>query len=241
MVLFILISTILLFFCLYFCYEIKNLKQKQESLELELLKILDRKLTINKDIISMENISNDEKTVPEEDVVPEEKNESLEEKDVITTIKEEKEKKYIARTNEKEELTLKCQNPTETSLKQEVSSSTSNSPILDITPNISLAQDFNPIEFVKKDKDTISIEQKKDVTTKEIKDNEYLKEISKQIEQELNPKTIDLTEYEKKQEEQAIISYKELLNRKASDYQQNSKENTRTLIEELKKLRDSLM
>lgn len=42
----------------------------------------------------------------------------------------------------------------------------------------------------------------------------FVEEISKRIEKELEPKAIDLTDYEQQQEDQAVISYKELLRNK---------------------------
>ena len=60
------------------------------------------------------------------------------------------------------------------------------------------------------------------------KDN-YIEELPKYTSDNL----INLTNYEKDEEENAIISYKELMNNK-------SKEDTKLFIENLKKLRDSL-
>ena len=40
---------------------------------------------------------------------------------------------------------------------------------------------------------------------------EFIEEISKRLSEEVEPQTIELTDYEKRQEEEAIISYKELL------------------------------
>lgn len=56
---------------------------------------------------------------------------------------------------------------------------------------------------------------------------------------ELKPQTIELTDYEKDQEENAIISYQELLNVKDKINILNDDE-TVDFIEELKKLRNSL-
>ena len=55
---FIILSTILFFFCLYLYFDNKKLNQRIIELELETKKILERKLINNKeDLISIENIS----------------------------------------------------------------------------------------------------------------------------------------------------------------------------------------
>ena len=83
----------------------------------------------------------------------------------------------------------------------------------------------------------------------------FVEEISKRIEKELEPKAIDLTDYEQQQEDQAVISYKELLRNKDSrgDYEDNIEEKimhemdydlTRSdddeFLEELKSFRNDL-
>lgn len=68
---------------------------------------------------------------------------------------------------------------------------------------------------------------------------DYMKNLSQQLEHEIKPQTIELTDYEKKQEETAIISYKELLS--ASKNQQKEEEyDEKELLEELKKFRNYL-
>ena len=89
---------------------------------------------------------------------------------------------------------------------------------------------FNVDEFVKRDK-----------STSEISTSDYLENISNAIYEEIKPQTIELTGYEKEQEENAIISYKELLKASKSSNSVNvSQEDTSEFIEELKKLRNSL-
>ena len=89
---------------------------------------------------------------------------------------------------------------------------------------------FNVDEFVKRDK-----------STSEISTSDYLENISNAISEEIKPQTIELTGYEKEQEENAIISYKELLKASKSSNSVNvSQEDTSEFIEELKNLRNSL-
>lgn len=124
------------------------------------------------------------------------------------------------------------------------------------------------VNYIEKNKDTISIDKiskefdvKKEVNMHNNSENnnivndkfnpddyikkEYnkkfnLEELSKKLDECLEPKTIELTEYEKKQEESAVISYKELLKLKDEIYPINEEDDTKYFIEELKKFRNSL-
>ena len=87
------------------------------------------------------------------------------------------------------------------------------------------------------------IQNSKPLPTENIKPNtqqmDYIKNLSQKLEQEIKPQTIELTDYEKKQEETAIISYKELL---SSSKKQDKKEeyDEKELLEELKQFRNYL-
>lgn len=94
--------------------------------------------------------------------------------------------------------------------------------------NNNLQQNFNLNEFI--NKKTIPTENNYD----------YLQALSEKINEELRPQTIELTDYEKRQEEQAVISYKELLKCKDNSSTLDSKQETINFIEELKRLRNSL-
>lgn len=67
----------------------------------------------------------------------------------------------------------------------------------------------------------------------------YLSDVSQKLAKEMTPSTIELTEYEQEQEDNAIISYKELLraHEKSSD---DMYDEDFDFIEELKEFRDSL-
>ncbi len=91
-------------------------------------------------------------------------------------------------------------------------------------------------------KDT-NIEQKVEKVVEEEKQENltFAEEISRKMEQELKPQTIELTDYEKQQEEEAIISYQELLNsNKDRLYNITEEEETVDFINELKSFRSSL-
>lgn len=69
---------------------------------------------------------------------------------------------------------------------------------------------------------------------------EFIEEISKRLAEEVEPQTIELTDYEKRQEEEAIISYKELLKVKDRLYKITDDEEIDTFIDELKEFRTNL-
>ena len=97
---------------------------------------------------------------------------------------------------------------------------------------ISQSNNFNPNDFVKKTpKKANSIKKNNQITN-------YLEEVSNQLANELTPKTIELTDYEKIQEEQAIISYQELLSLK--DKSQDNNNETNDYLEDLKEFRKLL-
>lgn len=74
----------------------------------------------------------------------------------------------------------------------------------------------------------------------EVDNKTFIEEISKRMEDELQPQTIELTDYEKKQEEEAIISYRELIKVKDRLYRINDDEEIETFIDELKEFRTDL-
>ena len=92
-------------------------------------------------------------------------------------------------------------------------------------------------------KDILDSIDKKDIKISNNKKNnniDYLQEISNKMADELKPQTIELTDYEKMQEENAIISYKELITLKDKIMMLDDDDETVNFIEELKKLRNSL-
>lgn len=72
----------------------------------------------------------------------------------------------------------------------------------------------------------------------EINDNmKFASEIVERMEEEIKPSNIELTDYEKKQEEEAIISYDELSKVKDKIYNITEDEETDEFIDELKSFR----
>lgn len=89
----------------------------------------------------------------------------------------------------------------------------------------------SPINIIK--------DKKEEVNKKE--NINFMENIAKKMEEELKPQTIELTDFEKKQEEEAIISYQELLSTaKDKVYQITDDEETTDFIEELKSFRSEL-
>ena len=85
------------------------------------------------------------------------------------------------------------------------------------------------------------LEEKEEIKKIDEVDNKtFIEEISKRMEDELKPQTIELTDYEKKQEEEAIISYQELLKAKDRMYKITDDEEIDTFIDELKEFRTNL-
>lgn len=74
--------------------------------------------------------------------------------------------------------------------------------------------------------------------TYEVNDSmKFASEIVEKMEEEIKPSNIELTDYEKKQEEEAIISYDELLKVKDKIYNLSEDEETDEFIDELKSFR----
>ena len=69
---------------------------------------------------------------------------------------------------------------------------------------------------------------------------DYLDEISKKIESEIKPQTVVLTDYEREQEENAIISYRELVDSNNGSGDDVVSDDTEGFLNSLKKFRNSL-
>ena len=215
MLLLALLSTIMFFFCLYLYYDNKKLKDKVEKLELDIKEVLDKKLTPSKeDIIPIDSIS---KEVKEEQIITK-KEQQIETntKDTIIPSSYTNEK-YTAKPTIEEYIKPKIAKPTELTL-------TKTTKPLEKTQTI-ITTSFEPLDFIKREKLTITDIKKKNNTS-------YLNEISKQLDSIASPQTINLTDYEKEQEEHAIISYQELLSLKEKS--NNDKKEDEYFVEDLK-------
>ena len=186
MVLLFLLCIIMFFFCLYFYNEQKKLKQRILELEEETKKILERKiLTSKQDIVSIDKLSIEEKEQPKKETIIEQP--KVQKENITNSIKYEK---YKAKPIYSYDI------PNDYKINNKVEEN-----------NISTSI-FNPADFINNRKyNTTSILNNNTST-------DYLKELSNKLNEEVTPKTIELTDYEKEQEEHAIISYKELLSLK---------------------------
>ena len=70
--------------------------------------------------------------------------------------------------------------------------------------------------------------------------DDYLRRLSNRLENELKPKTIELTDYEKKQEETAIISYQELISLKDEGHETIKNDPNQQFLHDLKNFRNHL-
>lgn len=244
---FIIISIIMFFFCLYLYFNIQKLKQQVVKLEQENKIILEKKLTPNKeDLISIENISYETNKQVVGEIIPEttisktskqSNNQTITNSltdnsafepspkntykfqhfshDITNQINKQKEEKYIARNN----------NVAEYQKPNILSPTTS---ILNKNQSTTSPPRFNIDDFIKHDqKESVNIKANSQTSS-----NKYLEEISKHLANEISPQTVDLTDYEKIQEEQAIISYQELLTLKEKSNMEES--NDDNFVENLK-------
>ena len=238
----VLIFIFISFFCLFLFVENYKLKEKIKVIELENKRLLETKITKQKNIdsVSISKISsnNNEKKHPN--------NQTKKIELVQKNIPKEVAKKVAKDEHKYEEKKLYQKNVLHDKPN--------------ITSSVSLTKaedDFNLNEFIKtnelKVEKNIDHEQTADQIINSISKNDikisnnkkgtnidYLKEISDKMADELKPQTIELTEYEKKQEENAIISYKELINLKDRIMMLDDDDETINFIEELKNLRNSL-
>lgn len=81
---------------------------------------------------------------------------------------------------------------------------------------------------------------KQNYVKKEDKSKSFMEEVSEKLSREINPQTIELTDYEQKQEDEAIISYQELLANKDKTFNISDDEEDEDFISALKSFRESL-
>ena len=243
-ILIILIFIFISFFCLFLFIENHKLREKVKQLELENKKLLEIKITKQKNIdsVSINKISN-----------PEKKHNNNQTKKI----------ELIQKQQTKESPVLEKKEIKTTQIKNEQNKKLYQKNILHDKPNITSPVSITKIEndsfdlneFIKSNElkidnsnviektNKINIQDKQSIKITNRKTNnniEYLQEISNKMADELKPQTIELTDYEKLQEENAIISYKELLTLKDKIMMLDDDDETINFIEELKNLRNSL-
>lgn len=234
--------------------ELKN-KQNIDNI------IMDEDITNDKEIENYEDINIIKEDKPEEDniVVPNEKidilnelNENLYEEDILSKPEEEGINEILKDLPDNEN---SINVPYTRNVLKSLSQSGQTSPV-NIGKSAVDVPKVKVTSYVKEEpKHEVKAEQQKlDFEEKEIKkeipkleenssnmsNQEFIEEISKRLSEEVEPQTIELTDYEKRQEEEAIISYKELLKVKDRLYKITDDEEIDTFIDELKEFRTNL-
>ena len=234
--------------------ELKN-KQNIDNI------IMDEDITNDKKIENYEDINIIKEDKPEEDniVVPNEKvdilnelNENLYEDDILSKPEEEGINEILKDLPDNEN---SINVPYTRNVLKSLSQSGQTSPV-NIGKSAVDVPKVKVTSYVKEEpKHEVKLEQQKlDFEEKEIKkelpkleensssmsNQEFIEEISKRLAEEVEPQTIELTDYEKRQEEEAIISYKELLKVKDRLYKITDDEEIDTFIDELKEFRTNL-
>lgn len=234
--------------------ELKN-KQNIDNI------IMDEDITNDKEIENYEDINIIKEDKPEEDniVVPNEKvdilnelNENLYEEDILSKPEEEGINEILKDLPDNEN---SINVPYTRNVLKSLSQSGQTSPV-NIGKSAVDVPKLKVTSYVKEEpKHEVKLEQQKlDFEEKEIKkeipkleenssnmsNQEFIEEISKRLAEEVEPQTIELTDYEKRQEEEAIISYKELLKEKDRLYKITDDEEIDTFIDELKEFRTNL-
>ena len=208
------IILLMIFVCLYLLIRVKLLKKQIETLNTSRIDN-EKFLSKEEDIISIRDISNEIKDNISKEETPKEETIKNEIPNKINNNKKE---------NIKHKIELYQPNHKNNMKKQAYTKN-----ILHERPNITSPVSLNNEEF------NIN-----DFSPNKQTNNNYLSEISQKISKEIKPHTIELTDYEKEQEDNAIISYKELLNVKDKINNQDDEIETVDFIEELKKFRNSL-
>lgn len=234
--------------------ELKN-KQNIDNI------IMDEDIINDKKIENYEDINIIKEDKPEEDniVVPNEKvdilnelNENLYEDDILSKPEEEGINEILKDLPDND---TSITAPYTRNVLKSLSQSGQTSPV-NIGKSAVDVPKVKVTSYVKEEpKHEVKIEQQKlDFEEKDIKkelpkleenssnmsNQEFIEEISKRLSEEVEPQTIELTDYEKRQEEEAIISYKELLKEKDRLYKITDDEEIDTFIDELKEFRTNL-
>lgn len=222
------IEIFLLFTTFLFFFFSAHLWQENQELKRNLSKDenkVSKSLNEEKNRYCMKKISN-------QDISPESK-ESL--KKEFQNIQRVIEKSNISENNPSEIQKIENQNSKISTIPQKELFSQQDSIQNQSHSNFSSEQ-LNFSDFIQQNK---NIEKQKNTQSNINTKMDYMKNLSQQLEQEIKPQTIELTDYEKKQEETAIISYKELLS-SSKNQQEKEEYNEKELLEELKKFRNYL-
>lgn len=202
--------------------------------------IKNKKLTM---LLKEDNSTNSKKIYEQDIPIADEKEVVKEEKQQVFEINEEiiieREKQQDLK---KDETKKNESGPYKKNVLREMNSRTQTSPISISSKDVIYNEnendnDYNDFDELYLREESISpLEEMED--TYEVNDNmKFASEIVQRMEEEIKPSNIELTDYEKKQEEEAIISYDELLKVKDKIYNITEDEETDEFIDELKSFR----
>ena len=250
---FILIISILFFSCLFFLSIIKKLKDKITDLELENKNILERKVMKqnNVDLISLQNISKEKENLKSE------KSPSISSVNSTKSLENISKSMDVKKTKQEAEVSFNQNHfiknnivAEKNTVRKESNFSMNKAYQKNVLQNknrvispvsISLEDSFDRNQF---SFDLNEFVKKSEKVVPKIREQssrkDYLKELSDQMANELKPQTIELTDYEKEQEEHAIISYQELLSVKDQLGIADDEKETIDFLDDLKNLRNRL-
>jgi len=222
----IVIFVLIFFVIIFLIFLTSSLMKKNKELRSELIKINDSK-NINDDVMSIDDIVQPNPPEVVEDDLLEDANSLLNELEID---KEEEITEILGDLPEIEET-----GPYKKNVLRELSRGQT-SPVNIDNSTVEMPK-IKVTSYAKQDDVVVNNNEK---SINEMDNQSFIEEISKRMEDELKPQTIDLTDYERKQEEEAIISYQELLQAKDRMYRITDDEEIDTFIDELKEFRTNL-
>lgn len=225
MVVFILLCTIfMLIVCIYQYLENQKLKEQVSNFETKIIDIFEKNITIAPDkenVVSIKNIS--QNTPPQkekpQDITSRPIHKEQEEISTLNNKENINPNKYIAKKEYEDIYELNLRNTPPQHKSQSAD---------ETIDEINKDTNFEPLDFISK---------KEIANLKETNSNkEYLKEVSNNLNNSINASIIELTDYEKEEEDQAVISYQELLNLKEN--KNNTKVEDTKFLNDLKEFRN---
>ena len=225
------ILVLVVFIFIFLLFLTSSLMKKNKELRQELTKVNYNK-DIHSDIMVNEEVLDEEKVVDTSNEDISLVDELIEDDILLEPKKEEDISEILEDMPEIEET-----GPYKKNVLRELSARGQTSPVNIGSSTVDISK-VKVTSYVKKEDDEeVS---KRNEKIDEMDNQTFIEEISKRMEDELKPQTIELTDYEKKQEEEAIISYQELLKAKDRIYRITDDEEIDTFIDELKEFRTNL-
>lgn len=225
------ILVLVVFIFIFLLFLTSSLMKKNKELRQELTKVNYNK-DIHSDIMVNEEVLDEEKVVDTSNEDISLVDELIEDDILLEPKKEEDISEILEDMPEIEET-----GPYKKNVLRELSARGQTSPVNIGSSTVDIPK-VKVTSYVKKEDDEeVS---KRNEKIDEMDNQTFIEEISKRMEDELKPQTIELTDYEKKQEEEAIISYQELLKAKDRIYRITDDEEIDTFIDELKEFRTNL-